>query len=515
MGHETGPAPAIVVSDTVCKSFGPVVAIENVSLAVREGQFVTIVGPSGCGKSTLLQILGGLVAPSSGEIRIDNEPLTGPRPDKIGMVFQEPLLLPWKTAAENVEFPLLLRHVPAKERRERSLALLDLVGLAGSVGRYPHQLSGGMKQRVAIARGLVQGPRIVLMDEPFAALDEQTRSRMWGELLRIWERSRATILFVTHGLIEAIYLADTVLVMGIDPGRIIARIEVPLPRPRQLEMVGFAGSRGASKPHLGTGSERPAMIAMVLNNAWIRRIVIATVCVALWELAFRAGLLNPVIFGSPSLVLQAAISDGALFLQAFRITLIEIALAALIACVGGVLFGVVFGAFPIAALTLVPILSAIIAVPLVVFYPVLVVWFGIGPPSKVVYGALIAFFPIALTTMLGVRAVDPSYAVMATAMGASRWRALVSVTVPLALPAVIAGLRIGLAFIIISVVQGEMVAAFDGLGFWISYHRTIFNTGHVYLGIILTLVLAVGLNAILSRLEQRYSGWRAQTQITL
>jgi NitT/TauT family transport system ATP-binding protein len=130
--------------------------------------------------------------------------------------------------------------VSAKERRERSLALLDLVGLAASVGRYPHQLSGGMKQRVAIARGLVQHPRIVLMDEPFAALDEQTRSRMWGELLRIWERTHATILFVTHGLLEAIYLADTVLVMGTDPGRIIARIDVPLPRPRTYEMVGSA-----------------------------------------------------------------------------------------------------------------------------------------------------------------------------------------------------------------------------------------------------------------------------------
>lgn len=233
-------APDIITANGVSKHFGSVVAIEDVSLTVREGQFVTIVGPSGCGKSTLLQILGGLVPPTSGEIRIDNELVTGPRPDKIGMVFQEPLLLPWKSAAENVEFPLLLRHVPFQERRDRSLALLDLVGLSNSVGRYPHQLSGGMKQRVAIARGLVQNPRIVLMDEPFAALDEQTRSRMWAELLQIWERSRSTILFVTHGLIEAIYLADTVLVMGINPGRIIARIDVPLPRPRTQTMVGSA-----------------------------------------------------------------------------------------------------------------------------------------------------------------------------------------------------------------------------------------------------------------------------------
>jgi NitT/TauT family transport system ATP-binding protein len=240
MLDEVRMAPEIIISNAVSRSFGSFTAIDNVSLTVREGQFITIVGPSGCGKSTLLQILAGLVAPSSGEVQIDGARLDGPRPDKIGMVFQEPLLLPWKTAAENVEFPLLLRHVPANQRRERSLALLDLVGLAGSVDKYPHQLSGGMKQRVAIARGLVQNPRIVLMDEPFAALDEQTRSRMWGELLRIWERTHATILFVTHGLIEAIYLADTVLVMGINPGRIIARIDVPLPRPRTHDMAGSA-----------------------------------------------------------------------------------------------------------------------------------------------------------------------------------------------------------------------------------------------------------------------------------
>jgi NitT/TauT family transport system permease protein len=251
------------------------------------------------------------------------------------------------------------------------------------------------------------------------------------------------------------------------------------------------------------------------QTRWVRRTIIALLCIALWELAFRVGLLNPIIFGAPSLVAQAAMLDGFQFLQAFRVTLVEIALAALIACVGGVVCGVLLGAIPIAAITATPILSGIIAIPLVILYPVFVVWFGIGPPSKVIYGAMIAFFPIVLTTMLGVRAVDPSFAVMATAMGAPRWRVLVSVMVPLALPAMIAGLRIGLAFIIISVVQGEMVAAYDGLGFWISYHRTIFNTGHVYLGIILTLILAGGLNEILSRLERRYSGWHVQTQPSL
>jgi NitT/TauT family transport system ATP-binding protein len=214
------------------------VALDNVSLTVPEGRFVSIVGPSGCGKSTLLQIIGGLAAATSGDVTIDGEQIVDPRPDKIGIVFQEPLLLPWKTAAENIEFPLALRGEPKQARRERALALLELVGLADFAGSLPHQLSGGMKQRVAIARGLVRNPRLLLMDEPFAALDEQTRTRMWAELLQIRDRSGATIVFVTHSLIEAVYLADEVLVMAARPGRIIERIEVNLPRPRSTDLVG-------------------------------------------------------------------------------------------------------------------------------------------------------------------------------------------------------------------------------------------------------------------------------------
>jgi NitT/TauT family transport system ATP-binding protein len=235
-------APEVVAARAVSKRFdteaGGFTALDEVSLAVREGEFISIVGPSGCGKSTLLQIIGGLSAASSGEVAIDGERIDGPRPDKIGIVFQEPLLLPWKTAAENIEFPLALRGDAADARRQRSQALLDLVGLRASAALYPHQLSGGMKQRVAIARGLVRSPRMLLMDEPFAALDEQTRTRMWGELLQIRTSTRATVLFVTHSLVEAVYLADAVLVMAARPGRIIERITVDLPRPRTIDMVG-------------------------------------------------------------------------------------------------------------------------------------------------------------------------------------------------------------------------------------------------------------------------------------
>ena len=213
-------------------------ALRDVSFSIDEGRFVTLVGPSGCGKSTLLAIMAGLISPTQGEVRIAGARICVPVPDKIGMVFQDPTLLPWKTALANVEFPLALRHVDSTARRKRGAELLDLVGLREFADHYPHELSGGMRQRVAIARGLAQDPRLILMDEPFAALDEQMRTRMGHDLLDIWQKTGKTIFFITHSLTEAIYLSDTVLVMSARPGRIIGTLAIDFPRPRDLDIIG-------------------------------------------------------------------------------------------------------------------------------------------------------------------------------------------------------------------------------------------------------------------------------------
>jgi NitT/TauT family transport system ATP-binding protein len=237
------PTPVIearLVSKTYGAGTTATAALADVSFAIAEGQFVSLVGPSGCGKSTLLQILGGLIASSAGEVLVDGERVTGPLPGKIAVVFQDATLLPWKTALENVLFPLEAQRVPREMRAERALEMLELVGLAGFAEKFPHQLSGGMKQRVSIARGLAQNPRIILMDEPFGALDEQTRLKMGHELVRIWDRTRKTIFFITHSLTEALYLSDRVLVMSGRPGRIIDRVEAGLARPRHFDMIGSA-----------------------------------------------------------------------------------------------------------------------------------------------------------------------------------------------------------------------------------------------------------------------------------
>jgi NitT/TauT family transport system ATP-binding protein len=214
-----------------------VVALEDISLEVKPGHFVVLVGPSGCGKSTLLMMLAALLQQTSGTITINGAPIPQPDPDRVGVVFQEPSLFPWLTAEENVEFPLALRGVAKRERRAKAQDALQLVGLDGFGRRHPHELSGGMKQRVSIARGLVQDPPVLLMDEPFAALDEQTRMTMGDELLRIWAATGKTVVFVTHSLTEAVYLADEVIVMSARPGRIVDRLQVPLPRPRTYDML--------------------------------------------------------------------------------------------------------------------------------------------------------------------------------------------------------------------------------------------------------------------------------------
>jgi len=222
---------------------GLVTALEDVDLMVRSGEILVLVGPSGCGKSTLLDLIAGLATPTSGEILLDGRRITGPGPDR-SLVFQQYALFPWRTALGNVEFALEAAGVPRADRARRARHYLALVGLSGAEDRYPHQLSGGMKQRVAIARSLSGDPDVLLMDEPFAAVDAQTREMLQDELLSIWAATRKTILFITHSIDEALYLGHRVAVMAARPGRVIDMFDVP-----------FAGHGGTddlrSRPEFG------------------------------------------------------------------------------------------------------------------------------------------------------------------------------------------------------------------------------------------------------------------------
>jgi ABC-type nitrate/sulfonate/bicarbonate transport system ATPase subunit len=237
----TAPAPGapLIRVERVTKRYatgtGPVEALRDVSLAVGAGEFCTIIGPSGCGKSTLLGMVGGLVAADDGAVEVEGRPVTGPDPGRVATVFQDPGLFPWRSTVDNIAFGLELRGMARPERRRRATALLGPLGLKDFADRYPRELSGGMRQRVAIGRALALDTRILLMDEPFGALDEQTRVLMGEWLLGIWRRSGKTVIFVTHSLHEALALSTRVVVMTARPGRIKTELPLALDYPRAME----------------------------------------------------------------------------------------------------------------------------------------------------------------------------------------------------------------------------------------------------------------------------------------
>jgi NitT/TauT family transport system ATP-binding protein len=235
-----GSAPVVVAAAGVGKIFGTgsaaVTALDGIDLAIREGEFVSLIGPSGCGKSTLLRLIGDLTAPTAGTVRVNDKPAARARLDRdYGMVFQAPVLMDWRTIAKNIELPLEIMGFSTDERRRRATELLALVEHEAIAERHPWELSGGMQQRVAIARALSFDPKLLLMDEPFGALDEMTRERMNAELMAIWRRTGTTIVFVTHSIPEAVFLSTRVIVMSARPGRISQVVDIDLPGERSVE----------------------------------------------------------------------------------------------------------------------------------------------------------------------------------------------------------------------------------------------------------------------------------------
>ncbi len=229
-------------------------ALRDIDLRVRAGEFLTIVGPSGCGKTTFLRVLAGLIKPTEGSVSLDGAAIDGPNPS-VGFVFQSDNLMPWRNIRDNVGFGPEVRGEPARSWKPRVNDLLDLVGLTGFADSYPHQLSGGMRQRVNLARALAIEPEVLLMDEPFGALDAQTREIMQDELLRIWRETGNTVVFITHQIDEAIFLADRVLILAARPGRVQEILDINIPRPRSLE-VKRTPEFGALVDHVWRGIER-------------------------------------------------------------------------------------------------------------------------------------------------------------------------------------------------------------------------------------------------------------------
>ena len=439
------------------------VALDRVNATVRKGELVTLLGPSGCGKTTLLRLTAGLIAADEGRITIEGAPVTGPRKDAC-MVFQNFGLLPWRTVLGNVEFPLEIDGVGADERRDLAGHFIDLVGLGAFAEHYPHELSGGMQQRVGIARALMRKPILIFMDEPFGALDAQTREQLQEDFLKIWSQTGATVVFVTHSIDEALLLSDRIFVFSTAPGRIRTVVELPMAaratRPRRAHASRFRqiprrAARNAQERGMNpiTTTPRKSVPApkvtlaqrlreVVLSPNAIRTLSVA-VFFAIWEYYGRR--MDPIFMAPPSAIFRAAVEltqSGALR-KALVQTLWPFSVGMVLTVVIGILLGIVIAQWRTMEYILDPFINALYAIPRIALVPLIILWAGLEFVGKVSILVSVAIFPITVNTYAGIRDVRGSMLEIGRAYGATEWQIFSKIIMPAAIPFIMAGVRLG------------------------------------------------------------------------
>jgi ABC-type nitrate/sulfonate/bicarbonate transport system ATPase subunit/ABC-type nitrate/sulfonate/bicarbonate transport system permease component len=516
--------------------------LDRVDLSVPKNQFVCLLGPSGCGKTTLLRVVAGLNEADGGEVWVDGHVVTGPGQDR-SMVFQNYGLLPWRTVAENVEFGLEVRGEPADERREKCETAIRKVGLAGFERHFPHQISGGMQQRTGLARALSKDPQILLMDEPFAAVDMQTREVLQEELLRIWNTTQTTVLFVTHSVEEAVYLGDRVIVMAAKPGRIRADVTIDLPRPRYASNVkssprfgelcamlrellvdehhaaGAPATAGASAtaplPAVEPARKSAAATAVPLKRKFrltdhpnVVRAVSLALTFGIWEWYGRG--VDPIFFSYPTAIVEAfpaMIKSGELQKALFS-TLGGLAAGFSLSILIGVTIGLLMGRYRLFDYLVDLQISALYSTPNVALIPLLILWFGLGMTSKIFIVFLAAVFPIIVNTYGGVRNVSRSLVEIAQAEGARERQIFGKIIVPASLPFIMAGIRLAVGRAVVGMVVAEMFTAMSGMGGAIVYYGNAFATDKLFVVIILLALLGVGLTGAVKFLEVKLAPWK-------
>jgi NitT/TauT family transport system permease protein len=510
-----------VVVDGVRKVYGAgaraLEAVSLVSFSARTGEFISILGPSGCGKSTLLMMVAGLEPVTAGRIAVDGRLVTGPRAGT-GVIFQDPVLLPWKSVVDNVLFPIRILRRPVDGFRQRAAELLDAVGLAEFHAKRPHQLSGGMRQRAAICRALIHDPALLLMDEPFSALDAMTRDEMNALLMDIWHRYRKTVLFVTHSIREAVFLSDRVLVMARRPSTIIADVGVPLPRPRDLsieETPAFNEQRlamdRASAADLGAGRMDSLTAGLRAGMAHGVRPIVLPVATALaglvaWEAAVRWSGVPEAILPAPTDVARTLVSAWDLLLEHTWPTAME--------TVGGFLLATVVGIAVAIAITysapvreaLYPLLVVFQLIPKVALAPLFIVWLGIGSASRLAFALFISFFPIVISTAAGLVNADRTMLRLARSLTATEWQVFVSIRFPGALPHIFSGLKIAVTLSIIGVIVGEFITAQAGLGYLIVFATSRAETAAIMAAIVVLCVVGLVLYGLVGLAERLVLG---------
>ena len=470
--------------------------LNRVSLSVPKNQFVCLLGPSGCGKTTLLRVVAGLNESDGGAIFVNGRPVRGPGQDR-SMVFQNYGLLPWRTVEANVQFGLEVRGEPTEERKAKCETVIRKVGLAGFERHYPHQISGGMQQRTGLARALSKDPEILLMDEPFAAVDMQTREVLQEELLRIWNTTQTTVLFVTHSVEEAVYLGDRVIVMAAKPGRIRADVTIDLPRPRYASNVKSSprfGELCATLRELLVNAQEPAANGIDARQA-------PPVSASTTPTAAPAQVVAPLakrkfhLTDHPNGIRAASLAltfgiwewygrgvDPIFFLsdrnrrgvprhdqerraaEALLLTLQGLVAGFSLSILVGVVIGLLMGRYRLFDYLVDLQVSALYSTPNVALIPLLILWFGLGMTSKIVIVFLAAVFPIIVNTYGGVRNVSRSLVEIAQAEGAGERQIFGKIIVPASLPFIMAGIRLAVGRAVVGMVVAEMFTAMSVSG---------------------------------------------------
>jgi len=470
---------------SVCVSFEGNSILKDVTLNVQKGEFVALIGPSGGGKSTLLRVIAGLLEADKGKVQVSSRP---------AVVFQDYRLLPWRTASENVNLP---RELTGQGEAPRDV--LKQVGMLEHADRYPHQLSGGMRARVAIARALAQEGDVLLMDEPFAALDALVRERFNLELKRLHEKTGKTILFVTHSIREAVYLADRVVVLqdGV--------IDTVLESKNEGRITAYDdGIEAVLRTKLGMGDS-----TFIRHKPKHRRFpweilgVLGLSLLTLLAWSLLSTRISPLFLPSPADVWQAALDNASLLIKHTLATLRVTALSVLASLLIGVPVGYLMGRKLAAERLLSPFIVALQAIPTIIIAPLLVLWIGYGLTAKLLTTTLISIFPVLISTMVGIREVDRVYREVFKTIGANAWGSFTRLESPGALPVVLGGLRLTVTLALIGTVVSEFIFGGPGLGFFANSERLNFRVANAIAAVAINVALGLGLYLMVSLLE----GW--------
>jgi NitT/TauT family transport system ATP-binding protein len=531
-------------------------ALKDVSIEVRKGSFTSIIGPSGCGKTSLLRLCAGFQEPTSGSVLCNGEPIRGLN-HEVGYITQQSNLYAWMTTRENVEFALEVRGgLTKEERRQRSDLYLSKMSLAEFADYYPHQLSGGMQKRACIAQTLIYEPSIILMDEPFAGLDSQTRMAVEADLLALWTDLRPTIVFVTHDLTEAITLSDEVVVMSPRPGQVKAVYTVPLPRPRDVYGIqadaGFSEaysqlwrdfSRGSAESGLapsvqtasadvpsGPAPPGPPSPAEAPAKASARRparrrptrslgmraaqVGLLVVILGFWELLSDFHILDPLIFSHPVGVIVALVrllsgdhaAQGSIYPQIWT-TFSEMVLGFAIGSALSIILGVGLARNKAVAQTVEPFIFAWFGVPIITIAPLFVLLLGIGYDAKVGTAVIATFFGVFFQTYAGVKSLNEEQFLLAKLMGASRLDLLRKILVPGSLPFIFLGLRMGVPAAMTGAIVGEFIASSQGLGSFILNASSSFDAPDTFAALLLVVAIVTVSGWIVRIAEKSIVRW--------